>query len=137
MSDSGMRQARPTEADFDAVLDFFNELEAVIEGEDAREDDDVDIDMWLSGLWDKVTNHWRRAVFGGQVAVVNACDPTCGHLEFKKELKDAVAQLNSAWGWLMEIAQHSDAGCAALRETRGDRDLNAIKAALDAAGGAE
>lgn len=109
-----MKQARPTEADFDSLIDFFNILEAAIEnGEDPDNEPETAEEWECAGMitdarivelirkhWGEhrpgVGTNWRRVIFGGQLAVTEACDQTLPYLEWRPELKEAADKMDAA-----------------------------------------
>lgn len=115
-----MKMARASKHDFDLVREFFEFVEEFMEhgteiisstasGDDDEESltDYVEIsdEAFLEKLRDKwgtrfgeakVDGAWRRVVFGGQVAIDNACDPNLSYLEFKSEIRNAVESYEAA-----------------------------------------
>lgn len=90
-----MQMARPTKEDFAAVCKFFADMESVCEeGVHPETGEDMDVHdrgSWLDEAWKRVNRQYSRVVWGGQVAIDNACDPNADALEFKPEIRRAVA----------------------------------------------
>lgn len=93
---SGMKQARPTEAEFHRVFKFLWDLENIMDYGEMPDDFDrcsedreatIDrVDRWLAEEWRGVGHLWQRVLMAGKVAMDNACDPSLPHLEFKPEI---------------------------------------------------
>ena len=86
-------QAKPSNEEQLALVDFFNELEVMIEDRtmpDASEATEEAICEWLSGIWETIGPCWRRVLFAGMTAISNSCDPAKDALEWKPSIQEAI-----------------------------------------------
>jgi hypothetical protein len=95
-----MKMAKPKAGEFEAVVGFMQLLESIIEqrevpggdGEPTPVEFDEDALAAIEKAWEKVSACYCRVLFAGQTAIENACDPDADALEFKPEIKEAVAK---------------------------------------------
>lgn len=92
-----MKQAKPSEAEQDAVFAFLQGLESLIDGvHPDREDDydeitDAEFVRWVERNWQEIEASWQRVFWAGRTAINNACDPHLDWLEFKPEIREALS----------------------------------------------
>lgn len=99
----GLRMARATKKDFDAVWALKDIIESLTEyqrlpppdedteGEEIPWDDvPQKLGELVSEWWEEHSPSWFRVVFGGQTMIDNACDPNLDYLDFKPEIKAAM-----------------------------------------------
>lgn len=108
-----MKMAKPSQADYEAfdalhaIMESLVEsrmLPEVIEAESPRQIDGHNELITTLGervheWWEKHGHSWHRVVFGGQVAIENACDSNATTLEFESEIAEGlriIATLNAA-----------------------------------------
>lgn len=108
-----MKMAKPSQADYKAFDALHTIMESLvesrvlpeeIENESPRQIDDhneliTTIGERVHEWWEKHGHCWHRVVFGGQVAIENACDPNAATLEFKPAIAEGlriIATLNAA-----------------------------------------
>ncbi|MBD2076362.1 hypothetical protein H6F86_21245 [Phormidium sp. FACHB-592] len=73
-----MKVAKATEANIQALIDFLNEIEEMVEGDDFTN---------AEKLLRSRPIHWAKIIFGYQTLVENCCDPNLNYLEWKPEIK--------------------------------------------------
>lgn len=78
---ANIRMGRATEADVEAVWDFFHWLQEQVE-----EEPYVEIYL-LEGQLEQVEASFNRVVLGYQTLVESACDPSLSYLDWKPEIK--------------------------------------------------
>lgn len=84
------RMAKPSEADFEAMLDFFNGLDERCEGWLDAPDD---LGEWVFNTFDdKVGYVWRRVLWAYDTLLNNCADldPDKSYLDFNAEIKEAL-----------------------------------------------
>lgn len=93
-----MKQAKASERDIQAVIDFFNVIEEAVEqgvveisGKEVRVTDDV-LSRLVHCMWGQTSSAWRRVVFGYKVLVDNACDPDANTLEWRPDIAALIHQ---------------------------------------------
>lgn len=108
-----MKMAKPSAKDYEA----FDELQSILvalvtyrttpesltsESPETIYDDSkvrAELGERVEAWWDKHGGSWDRVVFGGQMAIENACDPNASTLEFKPAITEGLrilATLNAA-----------------------------------------
>jgi len=95
----GLKQAKPTEDEFQLLLRFLSGLEDLIElrnwpgAEDSCADDTpraVTAEAvwdWLQEQWRTVGPRWQRVLWAGDTAIRNACDPESRVLDWHPHLR--------------------------------------------------
>lgn len=108
-----MKMARPSQADYEAFDALHAIMESLVEFRMLPEEVEAESPSQIVnhneliitlgervGVWWQKHGHcWHRVVFGGQVAIANACDPNATTLEFKPEIAEGlriIATLNAA-----------------------------------------
>lgn len=86
-----MKQAKASEADIQAVLDFFDDVEQWIEYTE-RPDGVSSLGELVERAWLAVGPAWRRVVFGYKLLLDNCCDPDAPTLEWRPDLKALLDQ---------------------------------------------
>lgn len=92
-----MKMAKPSDADFDAVLAFLQAVESVFEdGVDAETgaelDEGIEMMRSIERRWDGGAAYaWQRVLWAGKTAIDNCCDPNATTLEHKPEIAAAIA----------------------------------------------
>lgn len=82
-----MKQAKPSNAEFEQVITFLQDLD------DAIHDDNPDLAEWVRQRYPTIQNCWSRVLWAGKTAIDNSCDPTLDHLEWKPEIKSLMQVL--------------------------------------------
>ncbi len=101
-----VKQAKPTEEDYECFLDFMYGLERMLEHRlhpDRDRDEDIDTNWidenlryWIESQWENrskphdVSCVWQRVFYAGQCAVENSCDPSKDVLEWRPEIQQAL-----------------------------------------------
>lgn len=83
-----IRVAACSMVDTDIIRQWFEELDSILSDED---NDDTDIGMWVAKNYDRVEGLWSRLIFAYETIYENSCDQTTRHLEWKSEIKAALA----------------------------------------------
>ena len=84
-----LRMAKAPQSDIDAVRQFLQTLE---EKMICEETSDEDLVHWLAQAYTEIDGLWERILFGYETLVANACDPSLTYLDYKPEIKQAMAQ---------------------------------------------
>lgn len=96
-----MNQAKPSDADFERVLFFFQGIESILEESrliESRDDpgrrdfDELDVMDWLESQWKHVGPAWQRVLWAGKVAIDNTCQPNADVLKLKPDIAEAIYQ---------------------------------------------
>jgi hypothetical protein len=110
MREITVKMAKPSQEDFDAVYHLLQWIDAVFESDVYLTDDedkedpigsDTETMYRLKKKWRSVGGSWQRMLWAGKTAIDNCCDPACDVLEYKPELRRAVAVEGALTG-LME-----------------------------------
>lgn len=86
----GMRQAKASKEDIQALVDFFNDLDEALEGY-GRGPTDERLAAIIGRHWNTVSCSWRRVVFGCEMLIENCCDPELTYLEWRKDVAEFLA----------------------------------------------
>jgi len=101
-----MKMAKASAADLDAMQEFFESVEEIME---SGSDDDKLLSL-IHENWFRLCSAWRRVVFGCEILINNACDKDLSYLEWKPSLRE-----------LIEAAHRvADSGCLAQKNGGGD-----------------
>lgn len=89
-----MKQAKPSEADYDSVLRFFQAVEEALNN-----------GQWPNGIAEAVDKHfpfasWERVYWAGLTCIHNACDPDLDYLQFKPEIREREKEVERLKGEL-------------------------------------
>jgi hypothetical protein len=90
----GMVASKATQEDVNEMREFLEEVEEMI----ANQSNDFEaIGAFINGKFHaRCGRHFRRVLFGYETLVDNACDPELDYLEWKPEIKAAIAAANTA-----------------------------------------
>ncbi len=85
-----LKMAKATDADVEAVRNFFLDPEMKIEDWEA----DIE-EEWIREEFNQVGHRWQRVVEGYPILRDNVCDPNLDYLEWKPELKTLTDEITA------------------------------------------
>jgi len=114
---AGMKMAKSSTDEMGKMLEFFNGLEAIFEGEfDVPAFDDYEaaqkdaIGEYVFEWREFLSASWSRFYWGFDTLLRSVCDPGLDYLDFKPEIKEMMA----FWPW--ELTRHKKSKHDQLRQ---------------------
>ena len=111
MENQGMKQAKPRPGEFEALVEFHNEMESLLgytgRDRDRRPKNEAELLEMIRDAWIEMSAgcSWERVLWAGQTAIENACDPNARTLEFKDEIKAALEAMKIRTGSITSIPE--------------------------------